>query len=240
MCVHVTDTKHQVPIYQMSDYKDYLSKRPTLRSAEDDASSRRKIVFGNPFKSIRSNEVAPQPGNVDEADVDIQDSSRHASTQQTQSLQQQPQQQTQQPQQPLTQTSTQTNRSEQAPSSGLKRPPISSLVNNTIDMPPVKRQEQGSSASQATTPSQTLVSKSASEIAKANTNIRASLWCAIRTPDSPLSPLDVSSFKALLQGIKGSNTTRKAFVTDLIAQAQAFNALRQLELLREFFQTITS
>ena len=56
----------------MSDYREYLSKRPVLRSAEDDTSSRRKIVFGNPFKSIRSNEVSQQQVGVDEAD-DIQE-----------------------------------------------------------------------------------------------------------------------------------------------------------------------
>ena len=71
-----------------------------------------------------------------------------------------------------------------------------------------------------------------------NAAVRRALWGAIRCPDGATAPLDRAAFGARLQTLGGTLAARRALVGELIAQARAFNARRQLRLLEEYYQTI--
>ena len=62
----------------------------------------------------------------------------------------------------------------------------------------------------------------------------------MRIPDSATEPLDRQAFCARLQMLGGTLAARRALVTELIAQAHAFNARRQLRLLEEYLQSLAS
>ena len=210
----------------MSDYREYLAKRPALRPAEDDTGARRRVVFGNPFKSVRSSDPhqppPTPPGHVDEAD-DMQDTPAVP-------VAVPPQQQPQQPQQ-----------TQQQPPGGMKRPPQkeeSAAAPPQPQPPPAKRAAPAEAKQQTQQAQQQQAHKVPAQTHHAA--VRRALWGAIRTPDCPATPLDRAAFCARLQTLGGPLAARRALVGELIAQARAFNALRPLRLLEEYLQTLAS
>lgn len=219
----------------MSDYKEYLARRPALRPAEDDAgSSRRRMVFGNPFKSVRSSDPqAPPPVHVDEADdiPDVPPASAPVLPPPTVPVPPAPSLPSQQPLQqpsgmkrPLQKEEEKVEKEEEKNSKGVPPPP------------PAKRADTRTVEAQPQPQPQTQTVRTQTQTAAA----RRALWSAVRIPDSATEPLDRQAFCARLQMLGGTLAARRALVTELIAQAHAFNARRQLRLLEDYLQSLAS
>ena len=102
--------------------------------------------------------------------------------------------------------------------------------------PPAKRADTRTVEAQPQPQPQTQTVRTQTQTAAA----RRALWSAVRIPDSATEPLDRQAFCARLQMLGGTLAARRALVTELIAQAHAFNARRQLRLLEEYLQSLAS
>lgn len=221
----------------MSDYKEYLARRPALRPAEDDAgSSRRRMVFGNPFKSVRNNDPqALPPVHVDEADdiPDVPPASAPVLPPPTVPVPPAPSLPSQQPsgmKRPLQKEEEKVEKEEEKNSKGVPpAPPAKRADTRNVEARPQVQVQQQPQPQTQTVRTQTQTAAA-----------RRALWSAVRIPDSATEPLDRQAFCARLQMLGGTLAARRALVTELIAQAHAFNARRQLRLLEDYLQSLAS